>query len=145
MAASGPELLRAFERQIADDKATHLKGWARVRISHLIFPDPIRQKDKRLIAQLKRNISAEGCHDEEHPIPAIIDDRILQIALSQAGIQAESLRNPPVNPPKVKFFKDTKLECLEGQHRALAAKQILPSAERWWTIELYGKGKLNMT
>ena len=41
----------------------------------------------------------------------------------------------------MKFFKDTKLECLQGQHRALAAKQILPLAERWWTIELYGKGK----
>jgi hypothetical protein len=146
MATSDPELLRSFEQRIADDKAAHLRGWARVHLFHLVFLDPIRQedkkKDKKIITQLGGNIAADGCHDEKYPIPAIIDDSVLQAALNKAGIQSDSLIKAPINPPKLRFSKDTKLECLDGRHRQLAAKQVLPPAERWWTIEFYGKGKI---
>ena len=141
MITSNSNLLRSFERKIAHDKAKHLRGWARVRLSHLAFLDPIRGEDKKITKQLERNLAKDGCHDEKYPIPAIIDDDVLQAALSVANVQPDSLKKSPLQHPliKLRFPKGTTLEGLDGLHRQLAAK-ILPHAERWWTIELYGKG-----
>lgn len=141
MTTSNPELVRSLEQRIANDKAANLRGWARIHLSHLEFPDPIRQEDKRLAAELSRHITAEGCHDEKYPIAAIIDDGILQTALLQAGISPDSLGKASLsNPPRLKLSKDTKLACSDGLHRKLAARQVLPPVESW-TVELYDKGE----
>ena len=127
---------------IADDKAKHFRGTARVQFDHLTFPNPIRRKDNKIVEELKRSLEG-GCDDEEHPIPAIIDDGILQSALIKSGLIADSLRRVPINsPPKLQFSRDVQLECLHGQHRVLAAKQILRPEDRWWSVDLYGNGKL---
>ena len=126
--------------QIAEDKATYFRGTARVRVEHLIFPNPTRQKDYKIINELKWSLEG-GCEDEKHPIPAIIDDNILQWALAESGLNADSLRRVQVNgPPRLQFPRDVRLECEDGQHRVLAAKQILLPEDRWWSVDLYGKG-----
>ncbi|KAH8799385.1 hypothetical protein F5884DRAFT_869304 [Xylogone sp. PMI_703] len=135
--------MAALARQI-EDKATNFRGRAQVRISHLAFPNPIRQIDENSLAQLKKAIIADGCLHKQYRIPAVIDDQILQTALNKARIDVDAFEIISLDdPPKLRFSKGTELECLDGQHRILAAKQIPLSEEEWWTLELYGKGLSN--
>ena len=146
METSGPEVLKAFERRIAGEKAAKARGTVRVRIDHLTFPNPIRCKGDKIIEQLERTFAAEGCLDEQHGVPAVIDDHILRAALNKTGLKVENLRViSGRQPPKLQFPENTKLECLHGQHRVLAAKKYLPPAERWWTVDLYGTGEYETT
>lgn len=57
----GLELLASLEQQFAESKARNLKGKARVRLSQLSFPNPIRPFNRELVNALKRNFKAEGC------------------------------------------------------------------------------------
>src|SRR3712207_7151375 len=38
------------------------------------------------------------------------------------------------------FPADFRLSCLHGQHRALAAKEVLPAGSKRWTVDLYLSG-----
>ncbi|OBT59293.1 hypothetical protein VE04_00377 [Pseudogymnoascus sp. 24MN13] len=136
MKASGPQILVAFERRVAEDKAAKIIGTARVRIDHLAFPNPIRGKDLTKVKKLKGEFALKGCLDEQHRIPAVIDDNTLQTALLKTGLNIEALQGVSDQPQSLHFPENMKLECLHGQHRILAAKRYLPE-ERWWTVDLY--------
>ncbi|KFY03482.1 hypothetical protein V490_00177 [Pseudogymnoascus sp. VKM F-3557] len=137
MKASGPQILVAFERRVAEDKAAKLIGTARVRIDHLAFPDPIRGKVETKIKELKGKFALKGCLDEQHRIPAVIDDKTLQTALLKTGLNIETLQGVSDQPQSLHFPENMKIECLHGQHRILAAKRYLKPKERWWTVDLY--------
>ncbi|ELR03750.1 hypothetical protein GMDG_06380 [Pseudogymnoascus destructans 20631-21] len=142
MGTSGPGILEVFERRISNEKVAKLRGTARVRFDHLTFPYPIRSKDDKFIKQLKETFAAEGCLDEQHGIPAIIDDSTFQAALDRTLVDIDSLRIASGSqPPKLEFPENIRLECLHGQHRILAAKRYLPTKERWWTVDFYRKGE----
>ncbi|KFZ24817.1 hypothetical protein V502_00702 [Pseudogymnoascus sp. VKM F-4520 (FW-2644)] len=136
MKASGPQILVAFERRVAEDKAAKIIGTARVRIDHLAFPNPIRGKDLTKVKKLKGEFALKGCLDEQHRIPAVIDDNTLQTALLKTGLNIEALQGVSDQPQSLHFPENMKLECFHGQHRIIAAKRYLPE-ERWWTVDLY--------
>lgn len=142
MKASGPQILEALERRIADDKAAKAIGTARVRIDHLAFPNPIRGKDEKAIKRLERTFAAEGCLDDRHRIPAVIDDSTLQAALLKTGVSIGRLQGVSGQPQRLQLPENMELECLHGQHRILAAKRYLHPDERWWTVDFYRTGEI---
>ncbi|KFY01352.1 hypothetical protein O988_02791 [Pseudogymnoascus sp. VKM F-3808] len=94
MNGPGLELLASLEQQFVESKALHLKGKARVRLSQLSFPNPIRPVDPKLVKALKRNFKGEGClqQDSAFSLPAIIDDNSLTLVLEELGISAERFK-----------------------------------------------------
>jgi hypothetical protein len=132
-------------QQIVESKAANFKGTARVDISFLSFPYSIRPNyDKNRVADIIRIFEKQGCIylDPDLHIPAIIDDKTLQDAMSNAGVSLEELkRNGGYKPPELTFPSGFMLECLHGQRRVIAAAQYLPPEKRWWVVALYGPGK----
>ena len=143
MAICGPELMAAFENQVADDKAMSFRGTARIRFEHLTFPSPIRLFNKRIVASLKRDFAVAGClkHELDYRIPAIIDDQILEAALGILGMDKDTFRAYSSHHPReLKLDHGVRLECLHGRHRIVAAAESLLSPDQWWTVDLYGTG-----
>ena len=142
MKTSSPGNLAAIEHRIASDKLAKFKGAARILIQHLEFPHSIRQIDRKAVRQLKRDFDGEGCIRDEpsHRIPAIMDSLILQAALEKISLTAETFRANAENPPVLRLESEVKLECLHGQHRALAATEHLAASQRWWVVDIYGPG-----
>lgn len=142
MNATGPQILVAFEQRVAEDKAAKAIGTARVRIDHLSFPNPIRGKDEKIIRKLERTFAADGCLDDQHRIPAVIDDSALQAALLKTGMDIGSLQGASGQLQNLLFPENMVLECLHGQHRILAASRYLHPDERWWTVDFYRTGEI---
>ena len=140
MASSGLSLLAALEKQFAESKDRNFLGTARVRLSQLSFPDPIRPLDKKLILALERDFKAEGClqHERECSIPAIIDDSGFAHILVRLNINAETFKaTSACHPDRFEFPDNFQLHCLHGLHRTHAAKKYLPVKDRWWLVDLY--------
>jgi hypothetical protein len=139
MQNSSTEILSAREKRILRDKLANFKGTARVAITHLEFPHPSRQIDRKIIEQLLRDFDGEGCRPEEpdHRIPAIIEDSVLQVALEKLSMSADAFKAEASKPPILHLENGVMLDCLHGQHRILAAKEHIPTC-RWWTVDLYG-------
>lgn len=142
MNATGPQILAAFEQRVAEDKGAKAIGTARVRIDHLAFPNPTRGKDEKTIRQLERTFAAQGCLDDQHRIPAVINDSDLQAALLKSGLDIGSLQGVSGQLQNLLFPENIVLECLHGQHRILAASRYLHPDERWWTVDFYRTGEI---
>lgn len=142
MEGADQEVLTAREQRVRGDQLAKYRGSAKVWITHLDFPHPSRQIDRRVIEQLKRDFDGEGCIKDraDHRIPAIIDDSTLQEGLEKLAISTETFKaSSRDNPPHLRL--GAKLECLHGQHRALAAKEHLAPSLRWWIVDLYSIGQ----
>ncbi len=146
METSNSDALASHEIRIASDKLAKFKGTARVPITHLDFPHPVREIDRKAIKQLIRDFEGEGCIREEpsHRIPAVIDDSILEEALEKISLTAEAFKAKADNPPILKLSSGVKLECLHGQHRVLAAKEHLAASQWWWVVDFYGTGEFDL-
>lgn len=144
MSPLGLELLASLERNFAENKALNFKGTARVRLSQLLFLDPIRPIDIKIVKALKRDFKAEGClqHEVDCSIPAIIDDVSLTSALATFNVSAGSFKATSTShPAKFELPSNLQLKCLHGQHRIIAATEYLPSGDRWWLVDIYGEGQ----
>ncbi|KAG0645121.1 hypothetical protein D0Z07_9209 [Hyphodiscus hymeniophilus] len=144
MESPNQDVLDVREQRVCRDKLAKYRGSAKVWISHLEFPHPSRQVDRRVIEQLKRDFDGEGCIKERanHRIPAVIDDSTLQVGLEKLSITAETFKvTSRDNPPNLRLKSGIKLECLHGQHRVLAAKEHLIPSLRWWIVDLYSTGQ----
>ena len=120
-----------------------LVGIVRVKFDSLIFPAANRQKNPKIISQLK-DVFEEGAYgcDREHEnniIPACITRANLasifyESNLTQQEIQSSLVNKtirPTISAGNLKFY------CFWGLQRIEAAKQILREEEQWWTIRLY--------
>ena len=136
--------MAAFERQVAEDRALHFKGTARIPFGALAFPNPLRREDSKSTKGLQSDFKRNGClnHEVKYSISAIIEDFTLASELGRLGISAEEFRAPSrTNPPMLHLRPGLKLEGLDGQHRILAGMGALRlSSEQWWTVDLYGTG-----
>lgn len=143
MEGTDPETLTAIDERVYRDKLAKYLGSARVWITHLDFPYPSRQINRRIITQLKRDFDGEGCIKEQpdHRIPAVIDNSVLRAGLQRLAISTETFRaTSKDNPPQLHLGSGIKLECLHGQHRVVAAKEHLVPSLRWWIVDLYSSG-----
>ncbi|TGO32402.1 hypothetical protein BHYA_0321g00090 [Botrytis hyacinthi] len=143
MNSLGLRLLASLEKEFAKNKASHYRGTARIRTSQLLFPDPLRPKDEKLVDTLKRDFRGEGClqHERDCSVPAIISDDAYHQILTHLNITSEQLRqNSTTNPTLYEIPHSVTLNCLHGQHRILAASSYLPPGDRWWLVDLFGPG-----
>lgn len=133
------------ERRLAEDREENFRGTARVNIRGLIFkPEYSRDVDRKNVERLKRIFKRQGCLrlSPSNHVPAIISERDLEVALQCSGKTLENLLDSAQDTPvKLELPPGYMLECLHGQHRILAARQILePAKEEWWTVDLYLSG-----
>lgn len=140
----GLELLASLEQNFAESKILNLTGTARVRLSQLLFLNPIRPIDRKIIDALKRDFKAEGClqHEIDCSVPAIISDASRTLALEALNVSAERFKATSRNrPAEFELPSNVQLQCLHGQHRIVAATEYLPSGDRWWLVDIYGEGE----
>ncbi|KFY22991.1 hypothetical protein V493_06178 [Pseudogymnoascus sp. VKM F-4281 (FW-2241)] len=59
-------------------------------------------------------------------------------ALHALEVSAEKLLTNSADPyPEVRLPLGFQRRCLYGRHRVLAAREVLPPQERWWTVDIY--------
>jgi hypothetical protein len=134
----------AQEKILAEDQEENFRGTACVSLRKLIFkPEYSRDVDKRNVERLKRIFATQGCLrlSPSNHVPAIIDEQDLKVALQYSRRTLEDLLNSAQDaPPKLAFPPNYMLQCIHGQHRILAAMEILKPKEEWWTVDLYLSG-----
>ncbi|KAI9853592.1 MAG: hypothetical protein M1824_001085 [Vezdaea acicularis] len=134
-------------------KSENFRGAARIRFANLDFwntersdgpPGRLhRSLSPAIVSRLRRVFELEGCLrlDSENYISAILDQVSLDAILSASHISAQDLLLPRDNgiPPLLDVPLSCKIQCLSGQHRIAAAKEILGENEEesWWTVSLY--------
>lgn len=118
---------------------TSFLGTARVRLDLLTFPwhgppNPAKLRALRNVFRL-RNVRRL---DPDNHIPAVISKGRLQAALRASECNEGQLRDlaGPL-PPELIFPLGFELQCLRGQHRVIAAEDLLSPTNRWWVVSLY--------
>ncbi|KAF5967350.1 hypothetical protein FBULB1_11253 [Fusarium bulbicola] len=76
-------------------------------------------------------------HQISHQIPALIDQTQLTEALKNANISSERLRRNDVEIVELNFATGSRVHCLRGQDRVLAAMRVAEDMNRRWVIRLY--------
>src|SRR5438270_7441473 len=123
------------ERKLAEDREENFRGTACVSLRKLIFkPEYSRDVDRKNVERLKRIFARQGCLrlSPSNHVPAIINEQDLKVALQYSERTLEDLLNSAQDaPPKLTLPPNYMLECLHGQHRILAALEILRPKEEW--------------
>ncbi|TGO07234.1 hypothetical protein BTUL_0306g00130 [Botrytis tulipae] len=134
---------RVVDEEMKLEAERHLKyrGIAWVRLENLNFPlKDSRELDRKNVERLKELFQKDTIRrlDSKNRIPAEIDEVDLNEAIRISDTSAESLmHNRDNNPPFLKFPSNYQLTCLHGRHRIVAAREILPSIDSWWAVDLY--------
>lgn len=129
-----------------ENRSSSFRGSARIHLKHLLFEEPkgvslSLHLDSKNVARLVKVFELEGCLrlEEEHRVPAVINEAILQEALSSSSLTNADLLTTGV-PPELQLPQFTRLNCLHGRHRIAAAQQTLLPGNKWWTVDLYTEG-----
>lgn len=113
-------------------------GCARIQLSSLNFAST-REEDEKHVDRLVEEFRQECFPDDpKNFVPAVIARDLLNNILSEANLELSDLSYRA--PPLLALPRDTKLECLHGRQRLLAARklwQYLPGESQWWTVKLY--------
>ena len=133
------------DRHLEAERRDKYRGTARIRLEWLQFHSGERRElDRRNVERLK-TIFRKDCRrqDVHNHIQALVEQQHLDVALRISGVERGELLSHP--PPELVFPPGYQLECLHGQHRIQAGKEVLSPEERWWTVELYTSGKARET
>lgn len=136
------------ERRLEGERELKFKGTARISLDVLHFKqDQPRELNSKHVEYLKECFQKEGCRRLQlsRHIPAIIDQQCLDATMRKSGVSAHQLLNRPSETPdypQLLFPGDFQLECLHGRHRIQAAKEVLSTWDKWWTVDLYLSGKI---
>ncbi|KAF7856811.1 hypothetical protein EAF04_009574 [Stromatinia cepivora] len=131
------------EDELKLEAERHLKyrGIACVRLKNLHFPlEDSRELDQENVKRLKELFQKDIIRrlDPKNRIAAEINEIDLNEAIRTSNTSAELLmNNHDNNPPFLKFPSNYQLTCLHRRHRILAAREILPPVDAWWTVDLY--------
>jgi len=132
------------ERRLAAELSAKFRGTASVQIKALQFPfKGLRDEDQKNTERLAELFREDKvCRDWQfcNHIPAIIEQHDLDAALVRSGISPGALLEAPDGQFELDFPIGFRLSCLRGRHRVLAAKDILPSGSRRWTVDLFLSG-----
>lgn len=129
-----------------DGRLAHafFKGVARVPIEalkfdHNLFAHHHRPKSEKIVRRLRGIFRREGClrYDSSNWIDALVDSDHLGSVLAQNGLREADLHPDAQKFPLLEF---TRVDCLQGVHRVLAASALLNPNDRWWTVKLYSRG-----
>ncbi|GIZ48209.1 hypothetical protein CKM354_001127900 [Cercospora kikuchii] len=120
---------------ILSELESHFEGYARMSLSSLEYGSA-RPIDERNVERLEA-IFENGCDrtTPAHSVPVLVDQYLLHQMLLDADLNHSdlTLRSPPVLhlPP------GPRLTCLHGRHRLLAAEEVFPASDQWWTVQFY--------
>lgn len=115
-------------------------GFARIQFSQLSFNDSLRQnhreESRKATARLLRVFRIEGCkrYEFENFIDATIPLHVFEEAISPADA---STFQDAGDARQLQLHQA--VECLNGLHRILAAKEYLPFNDRWWIVRLFSE------
>ena len=133
------------DRQLEAERRVKYRGTARIGLEWLHFhSEKRRELDRRNVERLK-TIIRKDCRrlDVHNHIQALVEQEHLDVALRISRVERGDLLSHP--PPELVFPPGYQLECLHGQHRIQAGKEVLSPGDRWWTVELYISGKARGT
>ena len=104
----------------------------------------IESRPAKLFPLSSPKFELEGCDrlDDETFIPATVDDNLLRTAIHNSGLVEAVIRNPE---GCISSLKISRVDCLHGLHRVLAAERHLDEKDHWWVVKLYSKGKSRCT
>ncbi|CAG8947720.1 unnamed protein product [Penicillium salamii] len=128
------------EVRLASERRLKYIGTAKVSISQIQFDPPLpRDLDTKALDRLRKVFRQNSCQrlDVENHVPAIVSLHDLADALRKANLSQQSLLTTDARQiPRITFAKG-QLLGLHGRHRVQAAAEVLPPADRWWTVDLY--------
>lgn len=131
------------EVQLASERQLKYIGTAKVSISQIQFDPPLpRDLDPKNLDRLRRVFRQNHCRrlDVDNHVPAIVSPHDLTNALRKANISQQSLLTTDARQlPRISFVEG-RLLGLHGRHRVQAGAEVLPPADRWWTVDLYSDG-----
>lgn len=129
-----------------NDRQAHsfFKGVAKVPIDALKFDNELfiqqhRPVSEKIVTSLRDIFRREGClrYDSSNWIDALVDPDHLQSVLARKGLTEEDLR---ADAERLEPLELSRVDCLQGLHRILAASDILDPNDRWWIVKLYSRG-----
>lgn len=136
------------EIRLAAERRRKYIGTAKVSISHILFDPPLpRDLDPKNLGRLREIFRKNRCRrlDVDNHVPAIVSQGDLAGALRSANVsQRALLTNDPHQLPQLRFAAG-QLRALHGRHRVQAGAEVLPPADRWWTVDLYLDGMFVVT
>lgn len=131
------------EVRLVSERRLKYIGTAKVSISQIQFDPPLpRDLDTKALDRLRKVFRQNSCQrlDVENHVPAIVSLHDLADALRKANLSQQSLLTTDARQiPRISFAKG-QLLGLHGRHRVQAAAEVLPPADRWWTVDLYSDG-----
>ena len=133
----------ATHRIRAEASAQHI-GIARINVNVLEFPHS-RSLNPKNVTRLKGLYQGQQGFtpdDPENRIPAVITSSTLDELLGAAGLSRAALAAPNHEYPRLNFPPGLRLECLRGQHRVEAARELFPNSPIYWAVDLFLAGWL---
>ncbi|OQE71137.1 hypothetical protein PENNAL_c0111G05900 [Penicillium nalgiovense] len=128
------------EVQLASERRLKYIGTAKVSITQIQFDPPLpRDLDSKTLDRLRRVFRQNRCRrlDVDNHVPAIVSPHDLADALRKANLSQQSLFTTDARQlPRINFLEG-QLLGLHGRHRVQAGAEVLPPADRWWTVDLY--------
>lgn len=137
-------LAQVEDDQLEQERRRTYLGTARVRIEALHFRRKgLREPDRKHVEYLKSCFRESGCRplEKQNHISAVISLEVLDTAIQASGVdRASLLSNQTLGFPELEFPPGLQVECLHGQHRILAATEVLEPEDKWWAVDLYRTG-----
>lgn len=128
------------EVQLASERRLKYIGAAKISISQIKFDPPLpRDLDPKNLDRLRGVFRKNRCRrlDIDNHIPTIVSPHNLAEALRKANVSRSSLlATDSFSIPRI-GFPEGQLLGLHGRHRVQVGAEVLPPADRWWTVDLY--------
>ncbi|KAF9883530.1 hypothetical protein FE257_003363 [Aspergillus nanangensis] len=128
------------EVRLATERRLKYLGTAKVHINQIEFDPPLpRDVDQKNVNRLCEIFRKNRCRrlDVDNHVPATVSQHGLSLALQKANVPRSSLLTSDPQHLPLLGFSVGQLRALHGRHRVQAGAEMLPPADRWWTVDLY--------
>lgn len=131
------------EVQLATERRVKYIGAAKVSIDQIQFETPLpRDLDPKNLDRLRNIFRKNRCRrlDLNNHVPVVVSQQALTDALRKANVSDQSLLTNDARQLPWLAFPSGQLQGLHGRHRLQVGAEVLPPADRWWTVDLYMDG-----
>ena len=128
-------------RRIQSEKALKHIGTVQVKLDVLYFPGSggLDRENVERLKKLFREQRGYSPRELQNRIPAVVDETDLQDCLRSSGLCRDSLSSTS-DYPKLNFPPGYRLECLRGEARVNAAKEVFKAPDPRWVVDLFLAG-----
>ncbi|PYH76418.1 hypothetical protein BO82DRAFT_426169 [Aspergillus uvarum CBS 121591] len=128
------------EVRLARERRLKYLGTAKVKLNQIQFDPPLpRDLDPKNVSRLREIFRKNRCRrlDVDNHVPAVVSRHNLDVALRKANISALSQLTNNRDQLPLLDFPTGELQALHGRHRIQAGAELLPPADRWWSVDIY--------